>query len=236
MNKIGFLFLVPLVILLGFIVSGCSLLPNTSLEILQYSLERTVVEGELTAQIVGVARNDGNARLEYAEVKGNFYSQNGTLLATGLARTIYEEGEQKGKSFTLAPGEIWSFTISYSSTARDVHPSLNILNWDLEIDSLGARIVGEAENNGDVVLSFAEITGTFYDAAEKELASGTVTTTRLGVGEIWKYTISYPAPNFQDVNHVKVKVTNTDYEPEPTQNVGYATVEVGALRGFTIMP
>ena len=192
MNKIAVLFLVSLVILPGFIVTGCSLLPNTSLEILQYSLEKTVVEGELTAQITGVARNDGSARLEYAEIKGNFYSQDDTLLATGFARTISEQGE----SFTLAPGEIWEFTISYSSLARDVHPSLNILSWDLEIDSLGARIVGEAENNGDVLLSFAEITGTFYDAEEKELASGTVTTTRLDIGEIWEYSISYSAANF----------------------------------------
>ncbi len=231
MNKIAVLLLVSLVILPGFIVTGCSLLPNTSLEILQYSLEKTVVEGELTAQIVGVAHNSGSARLEYAEIKGNFYSQDDTLLATGFARTISE-----GESFTLDPGEIWEFTISYSSLARDVHPSLNILNWDLEIDSLGARIVGEAENNGDVLLSFAEITGTFYDAEEKELASGTVTTTRLGVGEIWEYSISYPAANFEDVDHIKVEVTNTDYEPEPTQNVDYITVEVGALRGSTIMP
>jgi len=232
MNKIAVLFLVSLVILPGFIVTGCSLLPNTSLEIFQYSLEKTVVEGELAAQITGVARNSGSARLEYAEIKGDFYSQDDTLLATGFARTISEQGE----SFTLDPGEIWNFTISYSSLARDVHPSLNILSWDLEIDILGARIVGEAENNGDVVLSFAEITGTFYDVAENELASGTVTTTRLGVGEIWEYTISYSAANFEDVDQVKVEVTNTDYEPEPTQNVDHATVEVGTLRGSTIMP
>jgi len=231
MNKISVLLLVSLVILPGFIVTGCSLLPNTSLEILQYSLEKTVVEGELAAQITGVAHNDGSARLEYAEIIGDFYSQDDTLLATGFAKTISE-----GESFTLDPGEIWEFAISCSSLARDVHPSLNILNWDLEIDILGARIVGEAENNGDVVLSFAEITGTFYDAEEEELASGTVTTTGLGVGEIWQYTISYPAPNFEDVDQVKVEVTNTDYEPEPTQNVDHATVEVGALRGSTIMP
>jgi len=236
MNKIAVLFLVSLVILPGFIVTGCSLLPNTSLEILQYSLEKTVVEGELTAQITGVAHNDGSARLEYAEIIGDFYSQDDTLLVTGFARTIYQEGEQKGESFTLAPGEIWNFTISYSSLARDVHPSLNILNWDLEIDILGARIVGEAENNGDVVLSFAQITGTFYDVAENELASGTVTTTGLGMGEIWQYSISYPAADFADVDQVKVEVTNTDYEPEPTQNVDYVTVEVGALRGSTVMP
>jgi len=221
---------------LSFIVTGCSLLPNTSLEILQYSLEKTVAKDVWTAQITGVAHNDGGARLEYAEIIGDFYSQDGTLLATGFARTIYQEGEQKGESFTLDPGEIWEFTISCSSLARDVHPSLNILNWDLEIDILGARIVGEAENNGDVVLSFAEITGTFYDAEEEELASGTVTTTGLGIGEIWQYSISYPAPNFADVDHIKVEVTNTDYEPEPTQNVDYITVEVGTLRGSTIMP
>ncbi|GAH89845.1 unnamed protein product [marine sediment metagenome] len=232
MKKIRLLILTFLAISLLFLVTGCSLLPDTSLGILQYSLEKRVVEGELTAQIVGVAQNDGSARLEYAEIIGDFYNQGDTLLATGFARTISEQGE----SFTLAPGEIWEFTISCSSSARDVHPSLNILSWDLEIDNLAARIVGEAENNGDVVLSFAEITGTFYDAAEEELASGTVTTTRLGIGEIWEYTIFYPAPNFVDVDQVKVEVTNTDYEPEPTQNVDHATVEVGALRGSTIMP
>ena len=164
--------------------------------------------------------------------EGNFYSQSGTLLATGFARTISEQGE----SFTLDPGQIWEFTISYSSLARDVHPSLNILSWDLEIDSLGARIAGEAENNGDVLLSFVEITGTFYDAEEKELASGTVTTVRLGVGEIWQYAIFYPAANFEDIDDVKVEVTSTDYEPEPIQNVDHVTAEVGRLRGSTVMP
>lgn len=225
MNKICLLLLVFLVILLGFILTGCSLLPNTSLEILQYSLEKRVVEGELTAQIVGVARNDGSARLEYAEIKGNFYHKDETLLYSGVASTT-----------NLDPGQIWEFTISYSSAARDVHPCLNILSWDLEIDDLGARIIGETENNGDVILSFAEITGTFYDAAGEELASGTATTTGLGVGEIWEYTIFYPAPNFEDIDYVKVEVTNTDYEPEPIQNVDHATVEVGALRGSTVMP
>jgi len=236
MKRTYFLFLVFLVVSISVVVAGCSLLPNTSLEILQHSLEKTVVGGELTAQIVGAARNDGSSRIDYAEVKGSFYDENETLLATGFAKTIiYQEGE-KGKSFTLAPGQIWEFTISYSSLARDVHPCLNILSWDLEIDSLGARIIGEAENNGDVMLSFAEITGTFYDAAEKELDSGTVTATRLGIGEIWEYTIFYPAPNFADVDHVKVEVTNTDYEPEATQNVDYVTAEVGAVRGTSIMP
>ncbi len=236
MNKVRLLLLVLVMMSLSFTVIGCSLLSNASLEILQYSLEKIIVGGELTAQITGVANNDGSARLEYAEIIGGFYSQDDTLLATTFATTIYQEGEQKGQSFTLEPGEIWEFTISYSSSARDVHPSLNILNWDLEADSLGARIVGKAENNGDVLLSFAEITGTFYDAAEEELASGTVTTTRLGVGEIWQYTIFYPAANFADVDRVKVEVTNTDYEPEPTQNVDHVTVEVGTLRGSTIMP
>ncbi len=236
MNKTHLLVLIFAITSLSFIITGCSLLPTTSLEILQYSLEKTVVEGELTAQILGVAHNDGSARIEYAEIIGNFYSQDGTLLATGFARTICEEGEQKGESFTLDPGEIWQFTISCSSAARDVHPSLNILSWDLEIDSLGARIEGEAENNGDVILSFAEITATFYDVEDEELASGTATTTGLGVGEIWEYTIFYPAPNFEDIDHAKVEVTNTDYEPEPTQNVDYATVQVGTLRGSTIMP
>lgn len=225
MNKIHFMLLVSVIMLLSLIVTGCSLLPTASLEILQYSLEKTVVEGELAAQIVGVARNDGGARLEYAEIIGNFYDKDETLVYSAAASIT-----------NLEPGEIWEFTISYSSLARDVHPSLNVLNWDLEIDSLAARIVGEAENNGDVVLSFAEITGTFYDAEEKELASGTVTTTRLGVGEIWKYTISYPAANFADVDQVKVEVTNTDHESEPIQNVDHATVEVGALRESTIMP
>lgn len=225
MNKIHLWLLIFLIVVLMFIVTGCSLLPNTSLEILQYNLENRVVEGELTAQMVGVARNDGSARLEYAEIEGNFYDKDGTLVYSSVASIN-----------NLDPGQIWEFTISYSSAAKDVHPYLNILSWDLEIDNSGARIISEAENNGDVILSFAEVTGTFYDAPGEELASGTVTTTKLGIGEIWKYTISYPAANFADVDHVKVEVSSTDYEPEPIQNVDHVTAEVGRLRGSTVMP
>ena len=111
MNKIRLLLLIFLIMSLsGCTPKGCSFLPKTSLAIIQHHLEKTIDdEGELIAQIVGVARNDGSAKLEYAEIKGNFYSQDGTLLATGFAKTISEEGE----SFTLDPGQIWNFTISY---------------------------------------------------------------------------------------------------------------------------
>jgi len=112
----------------------------------------------LTAQIEGVTRNDGSAKLEYAEVIGKFYNQDGTLLATGVARTVSEEGQ----SFPLDPGQIWEFTISYSSAAREAHPALTILSYYLEKDSSEAKIVGQAQNDGDVILSFAQITGNFY--------------------------------------------------------------------------
>ena len=169
MNKIHLLLLISLTILLSWILTGCSLLPNTSLEILNYSLEKTVAKDVWTAQITGVAHNNGSARLEYAEIEGNFYSQEGTLLATGFAKTIYEEGEQKGEFFTLDPGQTWEFTISYQAE-REVHPSLTILNYRLEKNSSEAKIVGQAENDGDVMLSFAQITGEFYKQAHPSLA------------------------------------------------------------------
>ena len=227
MNKIRLLLLVFLIIsIAGCTPKGCSFLPKASLTIIQDHFEKSVdEEGELSAQIVGVARNDSSAKLEYAEVIGKFYSQDGTLLYSGVDKTT-----------NLDPGQIWEFTISYSSAPREAHPSLNILSWDLEKDSSGARIIGEAENNGDVMLSFAEITGTFYNRNGVELASATVTTTSLRVGEIWEYTIVCPYPHFQDVVHTIAEVTDTDYEPVPTQDVDHATVEVGALRGSTVMP
>jgi len=158
MNKIRLLLFIFLMTSLGWILTGCSLLPQTSLEIVQYHLEKTVIDGKLTAQIVGVAGNDGSARLEYAEIEGNFYSQDSTLLATGFAKTISEEGE----SFTLDLGQIWEFTIFYSSVSREAHPSLKILSYYLEKGSSEAKIVGQAQNDGDVILSFAQITGNFY--------------------------------------------------------------------------
>jgi len=160
MNKIRLLLLVFLIIsIAGCTPKGCSFLPKTSLTIVQYHLEKSVdEEGVLTAQIEGVARNDGSAKLEYAEVIGKFYNQDGTLLAIGVARTVSEEGQ----SFPLDPGQIWEFTISYSSAAREVHPSLKILSYHLEKDSSEAKIVGQAQNDGDVMLSFAQITGNFY--------------------------------------------------------------------------
>jgi len=157
MNKIRFLLLIFLIISIGGCTpKGCSFLPKTSLTIVQYHLEKSVEEGE--AQIEGVARNDGSAKLEYAEVIGKFYNQDGTLLATGVAKPIDEEG----KLCPLDPGQIWEFTISYSSAAREAHPSLKILSYHLEKDSSQAKIVGQAQNDGDVMLSFAQITGNFY--------------------------------------------------------------------------
>ncbi len=195
MNKIRLLLLIFLIVSLsGCTPKGCSFLPRGSLLILSHHLEKV---DEDTVQITGVARNDGSTKLEYAEVIGKFYSQDGTLLATGVAKTT-----------NLDPGQIWEFTIS-----TGVHPSLNILSWRLEIDGSGARITGEAENNGDVMLSFAKVTGRFYSAGGTEWASGTATTTGLGVGEIWKYTIPYPRSNYSKMRRAEVEVTDIDCEP-----------------------
>ena len=156
MNKIRLLLLIFLIVSLsGCTPKGCSFLPRGSLLILSHHLEKV---DEDTVQITGVARNDGSTKLEYAEVIGKFYSQDGTLLATGVARTVSEEGQ----SFPLDPGQIWEFTIPYSSAAREAHPSLTILSYRLEKDSSEAKIVGQAQNDGDVMLSFAQITGEFF--------------------------------------------------------------------------
>ncbi len=243
MNKIRLLLLIFLIASLsGCTPKGCSFLPRGSLLILSHHLEKSVDdEGELTAQITGVARNTSAAELQYAEVIGKFYSQDGTVLATGVAKTTDEEVEdEEEKYFTLDPGEIWEFTISYP-TEREAHSSLNILSWNLHIDSSGAWVNGEAENNGDVILSFAKVTATFYDVGGTGLGSGTATTTGLGVGEIWKYTIYYPARDPEDVGYVdyaKVETdeTETDYELVSTKEVVSANVEVGALRGRSVMP
>jgi len=216
MNKIRLLLLIFLIVSLsGCTPKGCSFLPRGSLLILSHHLEKV---DEDTVQITGVARNDGSTKLEYADVIGKFSSQDGTLLATGVAKTT-----------NLDPGQIWEFTIS-----TGVHPSLNILSWRLEIDGSGARITGEAENNGDVMLSFAKVTGRFYSAGGTEWASGTATTTGLGVGEIWKYTIPYARSNYSKMRRAEVEVTDIDCEP--IEGVDHTTVQVGALRGSTVMP
>jgi|GEM_PF-1424558 len=153
MNKIRLLLLIFFIISLsGCTPRGCSFLPKASLVIVQYNLEKSVdEEGELTAEILGVARNDGSAKLEYAEIKGKFYDNEGTLLYSGVTSVT-----------NLDLGALWEFTISYSSAPRDVHPSLNILSYRLEKSSSEAKIVGQAQNDGDVRLSFVQITGDFY--------------------------------------------------------------------------
>ena len=129
MNKIRLLLLVLVIMSLSCTPRGCSFLPQASLAIIQYHLEKSVDgEGQLTAQIVGVARNNGSAKLEYAEIKGNFYRQDGTLLATGFARTISEEG----KSFPLDPGQIWNFTIPYPESLAAEPPE--------EVDHVTAKV------------------------------------------------------------------------------------------------
>lgn len=239
MNKAR-LVMVVLIMSVSFIVTGCLFRSTTSLSILQYYLEKTVEEEDdeevVTARIVGAAVNDGSTRIEYAEIEGYFYSQEGTLLATGFARTISEaEEDVPFPQAGLDPGEVWDFIISYS---RDAHPSLTILSWNLKKDSSGARIEGQAENTGDVMLSFAEITATCYSSpSETELASGTATTTMLGVGEIWQFVIPCAGPYAESIGRVTVEVTETDCEPQHAQDVDHVTAEVGVLRGgSTVMP
>jgi len=293
MNKIRLLLLIFLIISIGGCTpKGCSFLPKGSLTIVQYHLEKSVDEegGVLTAQIEGVARNDGSAKLEYAEVIGKFYSQDGTLLATGVAKTTSEElpEDEEEKYFTLDPGQIWEFTITYSSAAREAHPSLTILSYHLEKDSSEAKIVGQAQNDGDVMLSFAQITGeffyggegnpslkilscrlkkewkedrwearavgevqndgdvmlssaqievTFYDAAGGALATGTASIQDIDIGETEDYEIFYPGSNTEDVS--RVKVTSTEYDKEETllasSTASTTDLEVGETWDFSIL-
>ncbi len=234
MNKIRFLLLVFFIISLsGCTPKGCSFLPRASLLILSHHLEKSIDEkGELSAQIVGVARNDGVTELQYAEVIGKFYDKPGTLLATGLAKTVSEEG----KSFTLEPGQIWNFTIAYSAET-EAHPSLKILSCKLKKDGSTAKAVGEVQNDGDVMLSYAQITAIFCDSVGNELTTGTTGIVDLEVGETRKYTIFYPGSNYKQVDYVTAEVgelTTTSYaEPE---EIDHTTVQVGALRGRSVMP
>jgi len=240
MNKIRLLLFIFLMTSLGWILTGCSLLPQTSLEIVQYHLEKTVIDGKLTAQIVGVAGNDGSARLEYAEIEGNFYSQDSTLLATGFAKTISEEGE----SFTLDLGQIWNFTIPCpQSPVEPGYPSLKVLECVLLNDSTEAKLVGSAENDGNVTLAFVKLTGHFLDANGNELTpTGAVTTTDLEVGTIWNFTIYFPRYDVdlpQD-GYVKIEDTDKDLQaaeaPSAADEVTHVTVKVETLRGSSVMP
>jgi len=222
MNKICLLLLIFLIMSLSFIVTGCSLLPETSLAIVDYHLEKSADEG---AQIVGTARNDGTAKLEYAEVKGNFYDKDSTLLYSGVATAT-----------DLDIGKIWDFTIPYS-TEKEAHSSLNILSCSLEKDSSAAKAVGEVENDGDVTLSSAKITATFYDADRETLGTGTTSIIDLEVGEIREYTILYPGSNYEEVDYVTTKaseLTTTDYPA--VEEVDHITAQVGRLIGRTVMP
>lgn len=238
MNKIRFLLLIFLIMSIGGCTpKGCSFLPKTSLTIIQYHLEKSVdeEEGVLTAQIEGVARNDGSAKLEYAEVVGKFYNQDGTLLATGVAKTTSEEPEEEEKYFTLDPGEIWEFTISYSSAAREAHPSLTILSYHLEKGSSEAKIVGQAQNDGDVMLSFAQVTGNFYQGEThpslKILSCNleTDSSSTKAVGQV---------QNDGDValSYAQIEVTFYDAADSElaTGTANLLDIEVGEIREYTV--
>ena len=240
MKRTYFLFLVFSVVSISVVVAGCSLVPQASLEILYCSLEKETVGEELTGKIVGAARNDGVSRIDYAEIKGSFYDENETLLATGFAKTISPEGE----FFALAPGEIWEFTISCpESTLEPAYPSLEILeckfvsNYPIE-----AKLVGRARNDGNVTLAFAKLTGHFYDRyGEPVTPTGTSSTTDLPVGEIWEFTIYFPSADVgkPEGGYVQVEA-DTDLQaaemPSVAEQVDYVSVQVGTLRGSTIMP
>lgn len=236
MKRTHFVFLVFLGVFIGLVATGCSLIPRTYLEILQYSLEKETGDDGLTFEIVGSARNSGTTRIDYAEVKGSFYDETDTLLATACAETISPEGP-----FSLDPGEIWNFTIPYPPTPDEpAYPSLTILECALEKDSSGAALVGSAENDGNVTLAFAKLTGHFLDADGNELTPvGTATVTNLEVGEVWDFTIyfaRYDAEAVED-GYVKVEDPDNDLQPvEKANEVDHVSVEVGTVRGSSVMP
>jgi len=245
MNKTRLVMVVLLIMSVGFIVTGCFFRSTTSLSILQYYLEKTVEEEVVTARILGVAVNDGDTKLEYAEVEGYFYSQDGTLLATGFARTISEDGEP----FTLDPGEVWDFTISCPESPSELpYPSLKILSCTFVKTYPGppaeAKLVGSAENDGNVTLAFAELTGHFYDWVGNKITdvTGTDSTTNLKVGEVWNYTIYFPHDMVDIAEGGFVKIEDPDEDlkaaevPSVPEDVDYVTAEVGAVRGSTVMP
>ena len=219
MNKIRLLLLIFLIMSLSCTPKGCSFLPRASLEILQYILEKT----SGTAQIVGVARNDGSAKLDYAEIKGKFYDKDGTLLSSAFDSTT-----------DLPPRGIWEFTISYP-TEREAHPSLKILSYCLEKESPEAKIVGQAQNDGDVILSFVQITGDFYQteahpslkilscSVEKDGSSAKA------VGEV---------QNDGDVTLSFAEITATFYDAAgstlTTGTTGIVDLQVGETRDYTI--
>ena len=246
MNKIRLLLLIFLIISIGGCTpKGCSFLPKTSLTIIQSHLEKSVdEEGELTAQIEGVARNDGSAKLEYAEVIGKFYSQDGTLLATGVAKTTSEKlpEDEEEKYFTLDPGQIWEFTIPYpESPPEPAYPSLRILGCVFVKNvPIEAKLEGSAQNDGNVTLTFVKLTGHFLGYTDDELTpTGTATTTDLQVGETWNFTIYFPRHNVDLPYDGYVKIEDPDEDlqtAEAAEEVDHATVKVGTLRGSTVMP
>jgi len=246
MNKARLVVLV-LIVLVSFIVTGCLFRSTTSLSIPQYYLEKTVEEEDdeevVTARIVGAAVNDASTRLEYAEIEGYFYSQDGTLLATGFARTISEDGEP----FTLDPGEVWDFTISCpESPSEPPYPSLKILSCTFVKTYPGppaeAKLVGSAENDGNVTLAFAKLTGHFYNSQGVDTDPlGTASTTDLKVGEVWDYTIYWPHDQVDYVVGGYVEIEDEDdlqaaEVPSAPEEVDYVTAEVGVVRGSTVMP
>jgi len=244
MKRTYFLFLVFSVVSISVVVAGCSLVPQASLGILYCSLEKETVEEKLTSRIVGAARNDGVSRIDYAEIKGSFYDENETLLATGFAKTIYQEGEQKGESFTLDPGQIWEFTIFCPESTLDPYPSLGILECKFVSDySTEAKLVGRAQNDGNVTLAFAKLTGHFYDRLGTDIDTGTGTssTTDLPVGEIWEFTIYFSSSDVgkPEGGYVRVEAP-ADLQaaevPSVAEQADYVSVQVGTLRGSTIMP
>jgi len=70
------------------------------LEILSHQLTWEGNEYFRTAYVRGIAKNVGDARLDYAEVDVRFYDSQGNLLETGLDNIL-----------DLDPGMTWSFEV-----------------------------------------------------------------------------------------------------------------------------
>lgn len=118
------------------------------------------------------------------------------------------------------------------------YPSLAILECTLVKDSTEAKLVGSAQNDGNVTLAFVKLTGHFLDADGSELTPiGTATITNLKVGEIWNFTIYFSKYDVHLPQDGYVIIENPDDDLQLADgDVDHVSVEVGILRWSTIMP
>ena len=124
--------------------------------------------------MVGIAKNTGNANINYVKISGTFYDSNNNVVDTDFTYTMLDILKPDQKSpFKIMLSEPdgydhYSLSISFSETSDNPYAGLEIQGVTDRTDAYGYYYIdGNVQNTGSVDVTYVKLVAIIYDSSGK---------------------------------------------------------------------